>query len=67
MDLNKFLTFLAYGCGAAASIIATAGIAAPAWVTVALTSVGVISGKMAASHSTSINQKAIDTSNGDLG
>ncbi len=67
MNWNKVLTFLAYGSAAAGSIIASAGIAVPAWVIAALGAIGTISGKMAASHSTAINQKAVDTSNGDLG
>lgn len=66
MNWNKFLTYLAYGSMAAASIIATAGIAAPAWLIPVLGAVGTLSGKMAASHSTAINQAAVDTSNGDL-
>lgn len=73
MDWNKLFTFLAYGSAAAATIIATAGIAAPAWLIPALGAVGALSGKMAASHSTAINQAAVDkstsaldTSKGDL-
>ncbi len=67
MDWNKILTFIAYGSAAAASIIATAGLAVPAWLLPALGAAGALSGKLAASHVTSINQKAVDTSNGDLG
>ena len=67
MNWNKLFTFLAYGAGAAASIIATGGLSVPGWVIGVLSAVGAVSGKMAASHSTSINQAAVDTSNGDLG
>ena len=67
MNWNKLFTFLAYGAGAAASIIATGGLAVPGWVLGVLAAVGTVSGKMAASHSASINQAAVDTSNGDLG
>lgn len=67
MNWNKFFTFLAYGAGAAATIIASGGLAVPGWVVAALAAVGTVSGKMAASHSTAINQTAVDTSNADLG
>lgn len=67
MDWNKFFTIVAYSAGAAGSILATAGVAIPAWLTAAIPAIAAIAGKMAASHSTAINQKAIDTSNGDLG
>jgi len=58
MNWNQFFTAIAYGAGIAVTVITTGGIAAPAWLIPTLTGVGVISGKMAASHSDAINASA---------
>lgn len=58
MNWGKMFTIIGYLAGAAATTIATGGIAAPAWVAVALTAVGVVSSQLSPSHVDSVNIQA---------
>jgi hypothetical protein len=49
MTLSKFFATMAYVCGAAATIIATGGVAAPAWVAASLTAAAPLFGHLACS------------------
>jgi len=60
MSFSTIMRYVSYAAGAAATIIVTGGLAAPAWVIAALGVTATVGGNLAASHLDSVNVDAAD-------